>query len=58
MSLPTKEVLEVMTIQAYNNSKIDGLFYADWEDLSESDKRRWREDFIESYYQYQTGQEL
>ena len=53
--LPTKEVLEVMIIQTYNNSKIDWLSYCSWEDLSEQDKQQYREIFFEQYYQYQVG---
>ena len=55
MTLPTKEVLEVMVVQAYNNSKLNWLQYTSWEDLSEKDKQQYRKIFIEHYYQYQVG---
>lgn len=52
MTLPTKEVIEVMVSQAYNNSKIEEWNFSNWEDLTEDDKGRFRKDFMDVYNSY------
>lgn len=52
MSLPTKEVIEVMCKQAFDNSKIEEWSFSSWEDLTEDAKNRFRKDFIDVYNSY------